>query len=208
MSRIVSLNQKLIKIVKLQWSTQCKHISHPSLFFTAKFASKFLSAWATRVDEFLVFGRLTKVVEFVVFGSGKENGSWQKCWWCNRCPCRPWNYRSPNPAPVLWPADFAALAPSLPVGSLKQTPAPGPAPVVASAEKRKCQFCKFFGTNLERHLLAKHSDKVSSKLRVKRAVFWANDISSESRGEVKGRCNEYAYQCGMRGRGAMVMRKT
>lgn len=113
-----------------------------------------------------------------------------------------------TPAPVLWPADFAALAPSLPAGSLKQTPAPGPASVVVSAQKTKCQFCKFFGTNLERHLLAKHSDKVSSKLRVKRAVFWANDISSESRGEVKGRCNEYAYQCGMRGRGAMVMRKT
>ena len=38
-----------------------------------------------------------------------------------------------TPAPVLWPADFAALAPSLPAGSLKQTPAPGPASVVVSA---------------------------------------------------------------------------
>ena len=74
--------------------------------------------------------------------------------------------------------------------------------------KGSASSAKFFGTNLERHLLARHSDKVSSKLRVKRAVFWANDISSESRGEVKGRCNEYTYQCGMRGRGAMMMRKT
>lgn len=53
-----------------------------------------------------------------------------------------------TPAPILWPADFAALAPSLPAGSLKQTPTPGPAPVVASAEKRKCQFCKILWNQL------------------------------------------------------------
>lgn len=69
---------------------------------------------------------------------------------------------------------------------------------------RKCPMCDFFGTHLERHLLAKHAGIVTSKSRAARVLAVSeNRIQAENRPAQ----SQNLYQCGYQGCCAVVTRK-
>ena len=102
------------------------------------------------------------------------------------------------------PADSQPPAATTPVGQRRPTPAATAAYKSQSSKnkRRQCALCPFFGTHLERHVMAKHPDAAQSKSERATLIHRHDKLSRKKQGK-KEVC---LYQCGIASCGAIVTR--